>query len=303
MKRCLVDIKLIRLVGNCLYHQQDMLPLLLDVLLEAKGLKKYFPVKKSLWQLLQKGDQEYVKAVDDVSFVLQKGKVLVIAGESGSGKTTLARIVMRAIDPDSGSVVFEGKDVTHYNGKQLKEFRTSVHIIYQDPYTSLNPRMKILDIVMEPLGIHDKASTKEARVAKVLGALREVRLEPAEEIARKLPHMLSGGQRQRVALARALVLRPRLIIADEPVSMLDVSVRGEILELMQKLKEKFNMSHIYITHDLSTARYVGDDLAIMKQGKIVEIGPIDRVLNDPNHPYTKELINAIPEPDPNFQVS
>ena len=280
-----------------------MLPLLLDVLLEAKGLKKYFPVKKSLWQLLQKGGQEYVKAVDDVSFVLQKGKVLVIAGESGSGKTTLARIVMRAIDPDSGSVVFEGKDVTHYNGKQLKEFRTSVHIIYQDPYTSLNPRMKILDIVMEPLGIHDKASTKEARVAKVLGALREVRLEPAEEIARKLPHMLSGGQRQRVALARALVLRPRLIIADEPVSMLDVSVRGEILELMQKLKEKFNMSHIYITHDLSTARYVGDDLAIMKQGKIVEIGPIDRVLNDPNHPYTKELINAIPEPDPNFQVS
>lgn len=280
-----------------------MLPLLLDVLLEAKGLKKYFPVKKSLWQLLQKGGQEYVKAVDDVSFVLQKGKVLVIAGESGSGKTTLARIVMRAIDPDSGSVIFEGKDVTHYNGKQLKEFRTSVHIIYQDPYTSLNPRMKILDIVMEPLGIHDKASTKEARVAKVLGALREVRLEPAEEIARKLPHMLSGGQRQRVALARALVLRPRLIIADEPVSMLDVSVRGEILELMQKLKEKFNMSHIYITHDLSTARYVGDDLAIMKQGKIVEIGPIDRVLNDPNHPYTKELINAIPEPDPNFQVS
>jgi len=280
-----------------------MLPLLLDVLLEAKGLKKYFPVKKSLWQLLQKGGQEYVKAVDDVSFILQRGKVLVIAGESGSGKTTLARIVMRAIDPDSGSVIFEGKDVTHYNGKQLKEFRTSVHIIYQDPYTSLNPRMKILDIVMEPLGIHDKASTKEARVAKVLGALREVRLEPAEEIARKLPHMLSGGQRQRVALARALVLRPRLIIADEPVSMLDVSVRGEILELMQKLKEKFNMSHIYITHDLSTARYVGDDLAIMKQGKIVEIGPIDRVLNDPNHPYTKELINAIPEPDPNFQVS
>lgn len=280
-----------------------MLPLLLDVLLEARGLKKYFPVKKSLWQLLQKGGQEYVKAVDDVSFVLQKGKVLVIAGESGSGKTTLARIVMRAIDPDSGSVIFEGKDVTHYNGKQLKEFRTSVHIIYQDPYTSLNPRMKILDIVMEPLGIHDKASTKEARVAKVLGALREVRLEPAEEIARKLPHMLSGGQRQRVALARALVLRPRLIIADEPVSMLDVSVRGEILELMQKLKEKFNMSHIYITHDLSTARYVGDDLAIMKQGKIVEIGPIDRVLNYPNHPYTKELINAIPEPDPSFTVS
>ncbi len=268
----------------------------MDVLLEARNLRKYFPVKKSFRQLLQKSGPDFVKAVDDVSFTLKMGKVLVLAGESGSGKTTVARLVMRATDPDSGSIIFEGKDVTHYAGSQLKEFRTAVHMIYQDPYASLNPRMKIMDIVREPLDIHDKTSSKEQKAEKVLSALRDVRLEPAEEIAGRFPHMLSGGQRQRVAIARALVLRPRLIVADEPVSMLDVSVRGEILELMQSLKERFNISYIYITHDLSTARYVGDILAIMNTGKIVEVGPIDRVLSDPYHPYTKALIGAIPEP-------
>lgn len=270
--------------------------MLLDVLLEARNLRKYFPIKKSFRQLVQKSGPDVVRAVDDVSFTLERGKVLVIAGESGSGKTTVARLVMRATDPDSGSIIFEGKDVTHYTGGRLKEFRTAVHMVYQDPYASLNPRMKIIDIVMEPLNIHDKTSSKEQKIEKVLAALRDVRLEPAEEIAGRLPHMLSGGQRQRVAIARALVLKPRLIVADEPVSMLDASVRGEILELMQSLKEKFNISYIYITHDLSTARYVGDDLAVMNAGKVVEMGPIDRVLADPYHPYTKALISAIPEP-------
>jgi peptide/nickel transport system ATP-binding protein len=273
----------------------------LDVLLEARNLRKYFPIKKSFRQLFNSSGRKQpdlvVKAVDDVSFMLERSKVLVVAGASGSGKTTVARLVMRAIDPDSGSVIFEGKDITHCTGSQLREFRTAVHMVYQDPYTSLNPRMKISDIVMEPVNIHDDISSTEQKIQKVLSALREVGLEPAEEIARRLPYTLSGGQRQRVAIARALVLRPTLIMADEPVSMLDVSVRGEILELMQSLREKFDISYIYITHDLSTARYIGDDLAIMNSGKIVEMGPIDRVLSDPSHPYTKALISAIPEPE------
>ena len=274
-------------------------------MLEARNLRKYFPIKKSFRQLFKSGVQQQhhhqpdlvVKAVDDVSFILERGKVLVIAGASGSGKTTVARLVMRAIDPDDGSLILEGKDVTRCKGSQLREFRSAVHMIFQDPYASLNPRMKIRDIVMEPVNIHDKTSSREQKIEKVLSAIENVGLEPAQDIAWRLPHTLSGGQRQRVAIARAFVLRPALIVADEPVSMLDVSVRSEILGLMQSLRQKFSVSYIYITHDLSTARYIGDDLAIMNAGKIVEMGPIDKVLSDPCHPYTRALISAIPEPE------
>jgi peptide/nickel transport system ATP-binding protein len=268
----------------------------LTIVLEAKALKKYFHIKKGFLQFFRSGQSNlFVRAVDDVSFTLDRGKVLVFAGGSGSGKTTLARLVMRAIEPDSGSVIFDGSDVTRFKGKQLKNYRRSVQMVYQDPYASLDPHMKVRDIIMEPLIINDKESSKEQRIERVLNALREVGLEPAPDIAGRLPSTLSGGQRQRVAIARALVLRPSLIVADEPVSMLDVSVRGEVLRLMKSLRERYSISYIYITHDLSTARYFGDDLAIMKSGKIVEAGPIDKVLLDPVHPYTKSLINAIPE--------
>src|SRR6476620_9044308 len=253
----------------------------------------------SLREIFGLAKQHYLKAVDDVSFKIGLGKVFVLAGESGSGKTTIARLILRAIDVDSGSILFEGEDITRYRGSELRKFRINVQMVHQDPYASLNPRMKIMDIVMEPLTIHDKQSSKEERKQKALRALEDVRLQPAADIAQKFPYMLSGGQRQRVALARALVLKPKLIVADEPVSMLDVSVRAEMLELMNSLRDKFRISYLYITHDLSTSRYIGDNIAIMYAGKIVELGPIDQVLSNPLHPYTQALIDSISEPDAN----
>lgn len=268
-------------------------------IVEIQNACKFFPIKMSLREIFGLTKQHYLKAVDDVSFKIGLGKVFVLAGESGSGKTTIARLILRAIDLDSGSILFEGEDITRYRGRELRKFRINVQMVHQDPYASLNPRMKIMDIVMEPLTIHDKQSSKEERKQKALRALEDVRLQPAADIAQKFPYMLSGGQRQRVALARALVLKPKLIVADEPVSMLDVSVRAEMLELMNSLRDKFRISYLYITHDLSTSRYIGDTIAIMYAGKIVELGPINQVLSNPLHPYTQALIDSISEPDAN----
>jgi len=242
-------------------------------------------------------DLKEVIAADSINFSVEQGKILAIAGQSGSGKSTIAKIILRAIKPDSGKIFYNQKEITD-NSDELKEFRMKCQMIYQDPYDSINPRMTVLDIVNEPLEIHN-VCTKKERKQKVIETLQMVKLEPAEEISKKYPHMLSGGQRQRVVIARAIVVQPEIIIADEPVSMLDVSIRAEILELMKEIQLKNKISMIYITHDLATAKYFADNIIILNSGKIMEIGTINKVLTNPENAYTKSLIAAISEPDPN----
>jgi peptide/nickel transport system ATP-binding protein len=241
-------------------------------------------------------DSEEVIAADSVNFSVEQGKILAIAGQSGSGKSTIAKIILRAIKPDSGKIFYNQKEIIN-NSDELKEFRMKCQMIYQDPYDSINPRMTVLDVVNEPLEIHN-LGTKKERKQKVIETLQMVKLEPAEEISKKYPHMLSGGQRQRVVIARAIVVQPEIIIADEPVSMLDVSIRAEILELMKEIQVKNKISMVYITHDLATAKHFADNIIILNSGKIMEIGPINKVLTNPDNFYTKSLIAAISEPDP-----
>ena len=260
----------------------------LGQILIVENLKKQFTKKNWLGK-----ESSLVRAVDGVSFTVEDGECFVLAGESGSGKSTIARLVLRSIEPDSGRIIFEGVEITAKKD-DLKKIRMGCQMVYQDPYDSINPQMKVKDIIAEPLEIHKVGNVKQ----RVLEVLREVKLEPADEIMEKYPHVLSGGQRQRVVLARALILKPKMIIADEPVSMLDVSIRAEVLELMNELRQKYHISFLYITHDLATARYFGQKIAILYRGKIVEIGPIDDVLFSPKHPYTQALLDAVLEPDP-----
>ena len=263
----------------------------MDEILRIENLKKYF-IKKSVFN----SKSTTVKAADGVSISLKKGEVFVLAGESGSGKSTIARLILRSIKPDSGKIFFEGLEIDDKK-KSLETIRMNCQMIHQDPYDSINPRMQIGEIIAEPLEIHN-IGNKGERFERVIEVLQEVKLEPAGEIVKKYPHMLSGGQRQRVVLARALGAKPKIILADEPVSMLDVSIRAEMLELMHELKKKYNISFIYITHDLATAKYFGQRIGILYQGKLVEIGPIENVLQNPKHPYTQALIDAISEPNP-----
>ena len=263
----------------------------LTEILKIENLKKYY-IKKKIFS----SDSSIVKATDSISFSIKKGEVFVLAGESGSGKSTIAKLILKAIPADEGKIIFEDQEIDEQK-KNLQKIRMNCQMIHQDPYDSINPRMKIKDIILEPLEIHN-VGNKEERHRRLLEVLKEVKLEPVEEIMKKYPHMLSGGQRQRVVLARALALKPKIILADEPVSMLDVSIRAEMLELMKQLQEKYQISFIYITHDLATAKYFGQRIAILYLGKIVETGPINQVLESPKHPYTQALIDAISEPDP-----
>lgn len=268
-----------------------------EILVKAENLKKWFPVSAGFFNTLISRKQLYVRAVDGVSFEIRRGEIFGLAGESGSGKTTTGRMLLRLIEPTSGKIILDNQDITKIPENKLKPFRKRIQIVFQDPYESLNPRMRIFDILAEPMQIQGshKESEIKARVKKVL---EDVQLVPPEEYMDRFPHELSGGQRQRVATARALVLDPEFIVADEPVSMLDVSIRAEVLNLMVDLVKKYQVSFLYITHDLALARHICDRVGVMYLGKIMELGSVDDVIINPMHPYTQALIAAVPLPDP-----
>ena len=266
-----------------------------STLLDVKNLIKAFPLKKT--RLFQ--EQPYVYAVNGVSFSLEKGETLGLVGESGCGKTTTGRAILRLIEPTSGTIDFEGRDVTGFQEKELKKFRRHAQMIFQDPFASLNPRMSVGDIIAEPLLVHHMG-TKTGRIEKVAEVLEKVGLEPS--YMQRFPHEFSGGQRQRIGIARVLTLNPKLIIADEPVSALDVSIQAQIINLMVRLQEAFHLSYLFVSHDLAVVEHISDRVAIMYLGKIVEIAPSQAIYRDPQHPYTQSLLSAIPIPNPNLAM-
>lgn len=264
-------------------------------IIEVKNLKKWFPVRRSVGQVFR-GEHNWVKAVDGVTFNIRRGEIFGLVGESGCGKTTTGKLIMKLLEPTHGQMIFNGEDSTHLQGEELEKYRRKVQMIFQDPYASMNPRFRIRDVLEEPLIIHKMGETREKRMELVEKALAEVRLQPPDEFMVRWPHMLSGGQRQRAATARTLILSPDLVVADEPVSMIDLSTRAEILHMMKEVQRKLKLTYLYITHDLSTARYFTDRIAVMYLGRIVEMGDPDQVIDETIHPYSKALISAVCEP-------
>jgi oligopeptide/dipeptide ABC transporter ATP-binding protein len=272
-----------------------------SVLVSIRNLKTYYPIRGSFGQRLLGREAGYVRAVDDVSLELHKGEVVGLVGESGSGKTTLGRTLLGLVKATAGSVIFEGRELTGMSERELRTVRRDMQIVFQDPHASLNPAMTIEQSVGHPLQIHRVAKGDELRL-RIAEALETVGLAPAEQFMDKYPSDLSGGQKQRAVIARAIILNPVLLVADEPVSMLDMSVRAKILELMLRLKRELDLTYLYITHDLATAKFFCDRIAILYLGRIVEIGPAEAIYDDPKHPYTRALLRAIPEPDPRKSV-
>lgn len=262
------------------------------LLLFVENLKKYFEIKRGFF-----GGRLYLKAVDGVSLTLKRGEAIAIVGESGCGKTTLGKTILRLYEPTGGRIVFDGKDITYLKWKDLKWYRRETGLVQQDPFGALPPFMTVKRILEEPLIINGIKNKKE-REERIYRALERVKLTPVEDFINKYPHMLSGGQQQRLVIARATILEPKMIVADEPVSMLDASVRIEILKLLQELQQKYNLSIIYITHDLSTTKYFSEKIYIMYAAHIFEIADTREILANPFHPYTRALLNVIPDPDP-----
>jgi peptide/nickel transport system ATP-binding protein len=267
--------------------------------LEIRNLTKFFELRTSLFKMF--GEAMYVRAVNRISLDIHEAEVVGLVGESGCGKTTTGRLIARLETPTSGSIIFKGQDIATLDGRDLHAFRRNVQMIFQDPYESLNPRFTVFQAVAEPLIIHGIGETPEDRLDLVSKALEDAGLRPAEEFIERFPHELSGGQRQRVAIARALVIGPKCIVADEPVSMLDVSIRAGVMNLMLDLRDKYRIPYLFITHDIAVARYMSDRIAVMYLGKIAEIGDSEEVIRNPVHPYTRALIAAVPVPDPEFK--
>jgi len=269
-----------------------------DKIIEVSDLKKWFPIRKGFLRTLLTRKESFVRAVDGITFNVKQKEIFGLVGESGSGKTTTGRLVVKMIDPTSGRIFFKGEDITHLNGGKMKYIRRKLQMVFQDPYESLNPRKTVFDIVAEGLRIQKIVNSEKEIAERVIKALEDVKLVPPEEFLYRYPHELSGGQRQRVAIARTFIVNPEFVVADEPVSMLDVSIRAEILNLFIELIEKFNVSILYITHDLATARHMCHRIAVMYLGKIMEMGSAEDIVYEPLHPYTNALLSAVPVPDP-----
>ncbi|WP_321329753.1 oligopeptide/dipeptide ABC transporter ATP-binding protein [uncultured Ilyobacter sp.] len=252
-------------------------------ILEVRNIKKHFNTPKGK-----------LHAVDGVTFSIEKGKTLGIVGESGCGKSTTGRVILRLLEATDGEIFFEGKNIRTFNKKQMRDLREDIQIVFQDPFASLNPRMTVSEIIAEPLIIHKKCKNKQELAENVKELMDTVGL--SQRLLNTYPHELDGGRRQRIGIARALALKPKFIVCDEPVSALDVSIQAQVLNLMQDLQKKFNLTYVFITHDLSVVKHFSDDIAVMYLGQLVEKGPADKLFKNPTHPYTKALLSAIPTP-------